>query len=371
LGRYTNGGPDVLETLILYFLSEVFLLKEIDSGIWVLVGSIVQIATFMGYHRDAAHFPHISPFEGEMRRRVWSMIVQMDSSIATQVGHVRLIKGNETNTAEPRNLADSDFDETTTDLPLSRRETEVTPILYSLAKQRLCSVEVQVFELVNDVQPYPYFKVTQLDKQIDEAQAALPPYMKWEDLAHSLGLPLLVMMQRIWLEICIQRLKMVLHKKSLSTIPGTNEQANDLHVLASQSTCVAAAARILEFHHLIDEETRADGRLYQIRWRASTALTNDFLLATSVLGFYLQTCVNAAPERLGQPQHQAVLVDRTRSLLKTSQAIWLSLSVDSAEARKAYSAIRYVLGDCGMPSEPIDVGNIMWPAAPRHLALPR
>jgi hypothetical protein len=33
LGNYTEGGPHVLETLILYFMSEIFPLKEVDVGI--------------------------------------------------------------------------------------------------------------------------------------------------------------------------------------------------------------------------------------------------------------------------------------------------------------------------------------------------
>lgn len=120
LGHYTKGGPYVLETLILYFLVECFHVKDMEIGIWVLVGNIVQIAIHMGYHRDARHFPNISPLAGEMRRRVWAMIVQLDFSISTQLGLPRLVKESQTNTAEPRNLYDSDFDEHTAELPASR-----------------------------------------------------------------------------------------------------------------------------------------------------------------------------------------------------------------------------------------------------------
>ena len=58
LGRWTYGGPYVLETLILYFMVEVFPSKDTEAGIRVLVGNIVQIAVHMGYHRDAKHFPN-------------------------------------------------------------------------------------------------------------------------------------------------------------------------------------------------------------------------------------------------------------------------------------------------------------------------
>ncbi len=118
LGHYTKGGPYVLETLILYFLVECFHLKDMEIGIWVLVGNIVQIAIHMGYHRDARHFPNISPSPARCEGRVWAMIVQLDFSISTQLGLPRLVKESQTNTAEPRNLYDSDFDEHTAELPL-------------------------------------------------------------------------------------------------------------------------------------------------------------------------------------------------------------------------------------------------------------
>jgi hypothetical protein len=70
LGHYTVGGSYALETLILYFLIECFDLKDMEIGIWILSGTILQIAVHMGYHRDAKHFLNITPLVGEMRRRV-------------------------------------------------------------------------------------------------------------------------------------------------------------------------------------------------------------------------------------------------------------------------------------------------------------
>ncbi|KAL1875162.1 hypothetical protein Daus18300_003230 [Diaporthe australafricana] len=352
LGHYTKGGPYVLETLILYFLSEIFPLKEVDVDIWMLVGTIVQVAMHMGYHRDAAHFPqNITPFAGEMRRRVWSMVVQLDFSISTQLGLPRLV--SQANTAEPRNLADSDFDESTAELPPSRPQIEVTPILYTLAKLRIISVGIQISDLTTEPRTYPYNEVLHLDQQINEAMDSLPSSMKWEGLSSSLTATSLVLIQRIWLNMCIQRLKVVLHKKFL--VPSSSERQQYAY---SRSTCLAAAMRILEFQHLIDEETRPDGRLYQIRWRVSTAVTQEFLLATSVLCLYLQTRVQNH-ERHPQPQQQYSLEDaeaalqenRIRQLLQTSMDIWLRLSAESTEARRAAEALRYVLRE----TEPFQV----------------
>ena len=341
LGHYTKGGPYVLETLILYFLVEILPLKEVDIGIWVLVGSIVQVATHMGYHRDPIHFPGISPFAAEMRRRVWAMIIQLDFSISTQMGLPRLIKEGQTDTANPRNLADSDFDELTEDLPPSRPEQEVTPILYTLAKLRILSVGIRVADLATSPRPYSYDIVTELDKKIGQAQEALPSSMKWESLASSLTLPPHVLMQRIWLEIFVQRLKIVLHKKFLAS-PRSQQQS----YAYSRSACLAAAMKILEFHHLVDEETQLEGRLYHVRWRVSTACTHEFLLATSVLCLYLQVYNEGqGDQHSGQQALETTQIERIRQLLRVSQGIWLRLSAESTEARKAAAALQYVLGD--------------------------
>jgi hypothetical protein len=147
-GKYTNGGPHVLETLILYLGGESFHSRSIDTNMWLIVGSIVQITFHMAYHCDAHPFPNISSFMGEMRRRVWAVILQLDWSVSAQLGLPRLIRGTHVDTAEPRNLYDSDFDEDTTEseMPISRPETEVTPTLYVLAKFRLLSVGSHIID---------------------------------------------------------------------------------------------------------------------------------------------------------------------------------------------------------------------------------
>ncbi|KAI1743174.1 fungal-specific transcription factor domain protein [Xylaria scruposa] len=338
LGQYPKGGTYVLETLVHYFLVECFHLRDMEIGIWTLVGNIVQIAIQMGYHRDAKHFPNISPFAGEMRRRVWSIVVQMDFSISTQLGLPRLIKESQTDTAEPRNIYDSDFDEHTPELPASRPETEVTPTLYVLAKLRLISVGAKVADVATEPQLYSYDKVLELDRQITEVRNALPSSLKWDGLASSLNVSSEIIIQRIWLEVIVQQLKIILHKKFLE--PSRLHQQYGI----SRSACFNAAMKILDFQRLVDEETQADGLLYYSRWRVSSAFINTFLLATSIL------CKQQL-DNSGDGELKSVYMTKTRQVLKTSQAIWSRQCASSREARKAVAALRYVLADSGVRSE--------------------
>lgn len=271
---------------------------------------------------------------------------------------------SQANTAEPQNLTDSDFDESTAELPPSRPQIEVTPILYTLAKLRILSIGARVSDLTIEPRTYPYNKVLQLDQQIDEAMASLPSSMKWEGLSSSLTATPLVLIQRIWLNMCIQRLKVILHKRFLVS------SFSERHQYAySRSTCLTAALKILEFQHLIDEETRPDGRLYQIRWRVSTAVTQEFLLATSILCLYLQTHIqnheqhSHLPQQFAQEDEEASLRERIRQVLKTSLNIWLRLSADSSEAQRATKALVYVLRE----TEPLPLESRISDLAPAPL----
>ncbi|KAJ5507139.1 hypothetical protein N7527_009282 [Penicillium freii] len=302
LGHYTKGGPYVLETLILYFLVENFHLKDMEIGIWVLVGNIVQIAIHMGYHRDAKHFPSISPFAGEMRRRT-SM--------------------------------------RTLPLPASKPETEVTPTLYVLAKLRLLSVGANVADVATEPRPHSYAEIIKLDQQINEAGNTIPSSLKWTGFASSLDVPSQIMIQRIWLQVIIQELKIVLHRKLLEPSRLDRQYGH------SRSACLGAAMQILEFQRLVDEETQVGGLLYQSRWRVSSAFINDFLLATSVLCFYVQTHDNEKETISGSfrdSEVEPVDMDQIKDLLRTSQAIWSRQSANLKEALKAVVALSYVLG---------------------------
>ncbi|KAJ4421155.1 hypothetical protein N0V82_003919 [Gnomoniopsis sp. IMI 355080] len=273
-------------------------------------------------------------------------------------GLPRLVKESQTDTAEPGNLEDSDFDEDTAELPASRPETEITPILYVLGKLRLLSVGVRVTDVATEPRPHSYAQVLKLDYDINEARSALPSSLKWTGLTSSLSVPSKIIIQRIWLEVTIHQLKIVLHRKFLE--PSRLQQQYD----TSRSVCLNAAIKILEFQHLVDEETRTDGLFYQNHWRISSAFTNDFLLATSVLCIFLQNHIGQQKEPVEDAEDLKVMpVDgiKVKKLLKTSQAIWSRECATSREARKAVAALRYVLGEEDCQTE-AHVSEYMMPA---------
>jgi hypothetical protein len=84
--NYPKCPPYTLETMMSYLVMEYWRFPNAQFGSWVIVGMIVRTAFRMGYHRDPSRFPNISPFKAEMRRRLWTMIVQLDLMSSAQMG---------------------------------------------------------------------------------------------------------------------------------------------------------------------------------------------------------------------------------------------------------------------------------------------
>ncbi|KAM6517739.1 hypothetical protein FSOLCH5_006507 [Fusarium solani] len=75
---------------------------------WVLLGSLVRIAMSMGYHRDGTRL-HLSPFETEMRRRIWWQIVMYDIKLGIDCGLTYSCIPKRFDTRQPLNLNDVDL----------------------------------------------------------------------------------------------------------------------------------------------------------------------------------------------------------------------------------------------------------------------
>lgn len=76
------------ETVILQaFVMFMMLLRRNDDArkIWTLTGLAVRIAQTLGIHRDGSHF-NLSPFEIEMRRRLWWQVCILDARASEDHG---------------------------------------------------------------------------------------------------------------------------------------------------------------------------------------------------------------------------------------------------------------------------------------------
>ncbi|CAG9990095.1 unnamed protein product [Clonostachys byssicola] len=349
LARYTMGGPYILETLITILTGEFVLMKDGVTDGWLLIGMILQLATRMGLHRDPDHFPGISPFEAEMRRRMWIVILQLDLSLSLETGLPRNATNTHADLKEPRNLRDCDFDEHTTEMPPSRSETEWTPVLALITRWRLISPLGLICDINTDISPPSYEEVTKVEDVLEDVRnRAIPPVLRWGTTPHPITDSPNLLVQRVSVETTYHKARILLYRRSLVSgqPPHSKERDRD-----SVRICLDSALKILSFQEMLHEESQPFGRLCQLRWKVTHILNQDVLLATSVLCLYLQDIDKFEVPQIARRAARLPRAEEIRQQLTISHKIWLQRSTGSAEAGKVAKALSIVLGNSEVSAE--------------------
>lgn len=89
--------------------------------LWTQLGSVVRMAMTMGLHRDPAEFEgQIPVFWGELRRRLWYSILELDLHVSLICNLPCLIREGDHTCQPPRNIDDVDLYVDMTELPPGR-----------------------------------------------------------------------------------------------------------------------------------------------------------------------------------------------------------------------------------------------------------
>jgi len=349
LGDYTKCPPYTLELFLSYFIMEYLRSRDTQFGIWLLCGTLVRIALRMGYHREPSRFPNITPFQAEMRRRIWTMIVSLDLMTSMQNGLPRMIQPYMYDVMEPRNLTDADLDEDMVELPPSRPDSESTVMLYAVVRIRGLQIMARIVDLSNTGQTIPYRETLELDTALQEYHNTIPSSLKGVT-ATTFNAESDVAMRKMYLGVTFLKASLMLHRPYM--LLGRTDPRYEY----SRMACLDAALEILDFQALLDKESRTAAsswssrwQLWTSSWRRSSLVNYDFLLATTVLlsdlDKDLASPMPPAPSDIprvrfksGQPTRAEIV-----EALRGTYAIWTVACDNSSEAIRVVTAIKLML----------------------------
>ncbi|SPQ24271.1 f8a55e37-ee01-4c25-a0df-dd7d585d4d86 [Thermothielavioides terrestris] len=362
LGGYATANAYALEALILHTQSRF--LSDMDDGshvhLWFAMGTIIRQAIRMGYHRDPSKMPGISPFDGEMRRRVWLNIFQLDALLSFQMGFPSMIPTECCDAQPPRNLEYSDFSVDMDVLPPSRPLTHDTPVLYIIAKAGIMAVFKKIVAHTESLASPTYDRTIALDFEARAAYARLPAILQRRDVGRSFMDPASRILERCTLELLHLKSLVVLHRRYVSyantatTTTTTTRPPAAAATTASRRACAEAALDILARQADLHRAARPGGRLHEDRWMLTSLTVHDFLLAAMVLCLDLSVRLSegeggAAAAAGGDDDNGDgdgdgdVLARREFAALQTSLQVWTETSALSPEARVAALALELMI----------------------------
>jgi hypothetical protein len=131
LGRKQRTELSTLQVEVLLLLSRS-LRHLYPEKLWSSTGALVRSAMVMGLHMDPITVSGVSPYQVEMRRRLWATILEMDLQASMTAGMPLVVPKLDSYNLVPANLNDVDFDEVSTKLPTSRPLSTLTDSLYQV-----------------------------------------------------------------------------------------------------------------------------------------------------------------------------------------------------------------------------------------------
>lgn len=300
----------------------------------------------MGYHRDSDHYPYITPFEGEMRRRVWYCAYTFDILTSFQHGLPGMVLNIESDTQCPRNLPDTDFDSESTVLPPSRPLTEITAVTYMVVKSKLVAVFAKASTISHAIQEPSYSEVMVIDEQLQQVLADFPPPLRFTSMSQSITDSPSVIFNRLKLELLYQKTRCVLHRRYLT------EKPLDPRMELSRRTCVEAAMELLKHHASVFEASQGTGPLSSTRWFMSSLNAHDFLLAAMILCLELNLIERSSSTLADSSGLDVKKVDEIKRRLRRSYEIYQLPVRHFARTGKALKVMELMLAKTGNLQNP-------------------
>ena len=344
-GKYTSPTSMTLQPLLLYVEAEFLMNRSAQLTCYVLAGVCIRLMMKMGLHRDPSKLPNISAFDGEMRRRMWSLVIQIDLLVSFHMGLPSMISGIESDTVLPRNLLDTDFDEDSSELPLARPPGDFTQMSYPIFKSTLCRVFGQIARQSHSLTTPSYAEVLRLDGLLEEKWKALPEFMHIKSLSDCIGDPAMLIIQRFGLSSLYHKSRCVLHRRYLlEPIPKQEHEY-------SRKRCLESALTLLNHQHTVYEACQP-GRILNLHgWFISALAVHDFLLASMIV--YLVIRSETYSEVGGNynwmmQDTPTATKDELRQILKRTYDVWSNVP-KSDEIKKASDILATMLKKVGQP----------------------
>ncbi|KAK8134466.1 hypothetical protein PG984_006478 [Apiospora sp. TS-2023a] len=334
LGRYPTANAHALEAFMLHLQSGFFSLNRPPVELWFEMGTVIRLAFRMGYHRDPSKLAGISPYDGEMRRRVWLNIVQVDALMSYQNGYPSMIPTEYCDTTVPRNLEDSDLRVDMEVLPPSRPLNEQTPVLYVIVKAGVMAVFKRIVAHTQSISVKPYAQTLLLDEDMNKAYSAVPDLLRRRDINQCFLDHAVLIWQRCTIELLYLKGLIVLHRRYINY----EQQSPDYE--PSRRACVQAALELVARQAEVHEACASSGRLYEDRWIFAALPVHDFLLAAMVVSLDLSVRMRSGGQQMSSSATEyQQLAGKEYRALQVSQRIWAASSAASPEANIAALAL--------------------------------
>ncbi|KAL4796899.1 hypothetical protein BDV19DRAFT_67059 [Aspergillus venezuelensis] len=145
------------------------------SKAWLTTSTLVKQAMLAGYHRDTTSYTKISPFNQEMRRRIWTTIVELDLEVSFERGMPPSVQESDYDILPPLNVNDIDLHEAMEELPAERPLEEFTDCSFQAVLNQSLPLRLKACNLMHSPRlRCRYEEILRLDWELQRHLSKIP-----------------------------------------------------------------------------------------------------------------------------------------------------------------------------------------------------
>lgn len=338
LAGFMKPKKYTVEAMLMYVSCEHMKKEDEGTKLWYIMSIVARVALRMGYHRDPDHFPAITPFDGEIRRRVWSVVYIFDVLLSHNLGLPSMLQHLQIDTKATRNLLDTDFGPDCTELPPARPPAELSPVSYSITKYKMTSVFARACSMAHSVKTPDYEEIMELDRFVQKITSEQPSALRFTSSGSDVFVNPSLLFHRYKGELMFHKTRCVLHRPFLSA------KFVDTHMEVSRKLCVEAALGMIKHHEYVFRAAQDGGQLSPARMYMDSLIAHDFLLAAMVLCVELDLISSATSPATAGPNQERI--GEMRGYIEKSYHIYKQPINHHAQTRKAMRAMEIILKKC-------------------------
>ncbi|KAI6444800.1 hypothetical protein MCOR15_010897 [Pyricularia oryzae] len=249
----TSTDLMTLQALVLFVM---LVRRRQDTRLaWTMTGVAVRISQSIGLHRDPSNFPNLTPFEGEMRRRLFWYLALLDLRAAEDQGTDVAIHDLGYDTRRPLNINDDDFGPDSKELPAPREgETEMAFVLMSYEVQPYARRILLLSSAAASMCPRAMNTLEEREKLLMEISAIAERILPRNGPAPTMEISILAAMIA---RVILNKMTILVYQTSLI---GQHDAAEELSQ-ERKDRLVQSAIEVFEYSHLVLHDQRVR------RWR--------------------------------------------------------------------------------------------------------
>ncbi|TFB04039.1 hypothetical protein CCMA1212_003393 [Trichoderma ghanense] len=281
-----------LQVEVLLLVAQRMIIQRPQDS-WNHLGFVVRMAMSMGLHRDPSEFePRMTPFQGELRRRLWFTVLDMDLYISLAANMPCLTRDGDYSCRPPRNVDDSELFPDMTELPPSRPLDQATDSQIQMYTIMTLPTRIKVAHMINRIDTIRDYQEVldvggKLDRFMEDINYIFPRHASLSDAQKSR-----LWRDRVVLDMHVRRPLLALYRPFAMGVPDAPSQISRAYL----RSCMVILNYLDDLDHTLPHFRDVSEMYVQM-------LRRDVIQASLSVCYFVKPAVRPAADGVLLAQH--------------------------------------------------------------------